>query len=267
MSNILIATIQNYVKEKQEIQNLLLESMNEGVHYFIEQDFFEARVLKKDGAKHIIEAHGYTYEFTDASISERTLPSGIVAANISCQCIVKDSDGAVISRGFGARRLDMDYHIENNALKSARRNAIVDAALHIKSMGGLFSAEKSSEYDYQNTNQSYAPVATQTQTPKQPHQEMSVEDEEEFLNRVSEQLQEPVSNEAPVQAQTTGTEALIKELKDISPENWLEDLPAMYERDSLEAMTVKELTEALGMMKTNIEQQSQENSTEEDIFV
>src|SRR5690606_13666046 len=159
-----------------------------------------------------------------------------IATTVACYCYVKDGD-EVITRGYGARRLDLGYHFDNNAVKSAHRNALVDAALNIKNMAGLFSPEKASDYDYSNINKNYVHVnaAFNAVAAQQPESvEMTTAQEEALLAHVMGDTSDEVEvSQAPEQAAAkpvrskTDKSSLLVELKAIGPEQWLEDVPSM----------------------------------------
>lgn len=275
---------QNIAQLNEEIgkfQEAMLATMSEGTHYFL--DYFSetsySRVLMKAGAQQIVDLLSLTYEFTKPETTETVMWNESLAIHVTTYCTIKNQKGEVVAEGVGSRRLDRDRYEFNNSVKSSRRNAFVDAALQIKGMAGLFSGEARATY----TQSALSPLQGEAtgqagcdrQSAPEAYQELTPEQEMALLNEVlplDGECEEKTKKEAPKAKiakpkSNTSKAKKISELKDISPAKWLEDVPAMFETDSLENMSEKQVDEALIMIKTSIEKQEEFEEEDEGFLI
>lgn len=274
-------------KRISELQEAINEKMTMDFHYFMDygSELGDRKVLMRAGAQLIIDMLDYNHEFSDIEIINLIDAAGQTAGQAVTYCTLKDSNNNTIAKGFGACRLENAFFDLNNAAKSARRNALVDAAIHIKGISCVFFPEESPVHAaFQKTG-----GFTNKETTELP--EMSEEEEQNLLDSImpmneadNEETATPTAIKQTTKANTKpepkktskktestaeAKQQMIVELHRIAPKSWIMDVPTMFETDSLENMTLDQLQTAIDMMKSSlaIKAESDKNNEEESFLV
>lgn len=234
------ASIQKRLEKVLAESKAIIDTLKEGVHYFIaEKDMMPSglalptekrRVLMKPGAEAIAKAKDLTAEFSDPIVllSSPTNPN---SSNVVVRCHMKDKSGKHIASGMGSYETTLSPF--NTAIKMASKSAFIDATIRAAAISDGFTQDIISDAGavVVQATQSTATQSAQSQ---------------------------PISAELASTSQTQESAPVAEdELLEPTPEaleliNWIrtniphaDDIPVLVGAKKLELMTVEQLKSAI----------------------
>lgn len=137
--------------------------------------------LWKSGAEKIIGLLNITAHFPSLADIEKTVLTGLVPEYVVVRCELRNTQGAVLAEGSGARKLSQDYGDLNKSLKMAEKSALINCVLKVGGLSDVFTQDLE---DLAEVPPAPKPVRTQPQ----PHAEVCSDDQIAILNRRIQQL-------------------------------------------------------------------------------
>ena len=139
--------------------------------------------LWKSGAEKIIGLLNITAHFPSLADIEKTVLTGLVPEYVVVRCELRNTQGAVLAEGSGARKLSQDYGDLNKSLKMAEKSALINCVLKVGGLSDVFTQDLE---DLTEVPPAQKPVRTQPQS--QPQAEVCSDDQIAILNRRIQQL-------------------------------------------------------------------------------
>lgn len=97
--------------------------------------------LRKPGAEKICGMLGVVATFPTLRDYESCVLQGRAITQILLRCNLTTPEGQFVAEGVGARHVEQDYGVLNNALKMAEKSAMIDATLRMAGLSEIFTQD------------------------------------------------------------------------------------------------------------------------------